>query len=54
MVVNALLRGGAQINFWQSKIGARQDVHPLVIDYAGILTSGAAKDARSNNNCRSN
>ena len=43
MVGNALLRGGAQINFWQSKSGMRGDVRPLLIDHAGIWTSGAAK-----------
>ena len=37
MVDNALLRGGAQINFWQSKSGIRGDVRPLLIDHAGIL-----------------
>ena len=32
MVGNALLRGGAQINFWQSKSGTWEGAHPLLID----------------------
>jgi hypothetical protein len=36
MVVNALLRGGAEINFWQSMNGKGGDARLLLIDHAGI------------------
>jgi hypothetical protein len=45
MVGNALLRGGTQINFWQSKSGARQDVHPLLINHAKHLSFWSCKKA---------
>jgi hypothetical protein len=41
MVVNALLRGGAQINFWQSKNGKRGDAR-LLLNWH--LTSDATKE----------